>query len=966
MPKQPQGNLLELVRQAQDEASLLADVEQTASLRQKSELPLPSIEGYRIEVELHRGAQGVVYRATELTQGTAVAIKVLGAGRELSASDRVRFAREIEILQTLCHPNIVPVLAEGTLPGEDGKPGRAYFVMPLVEGDPLIRAVDTMVFDRLERVAIFLRAVEAVEAAHRVGVIHRDLKPANILVDRRRQVHLIDFGLSKRPIWPDELDATLTHSHQFIGSLPWSSPEHVSGGIDVRSDVYSLGIILYQLVVGSLPYSLDGGPLAVLERIRDEAPEAPRLLDRSIDRDLETIILTCLQKDPARRYQSAAELKEDLTRYLAGEPIVARRDSLWALAKSTWRRHRLGVSLALGCWIGGMLFGVGALWQMQSLAARQHLAEQQAQAARQAQQAAEQQLATLQSRAAQPASWVSAFETSNELSTMPPEEGWRVMRETWPKLDNVQARQQFLKAIAFSRHPFTHRGLNLGINDPSPQVRSWACIYLAEIALFQPAVNHDRYQSWYTEAEKLELSQVLAQCLTRTAAELAKSPEAPSGSAAAESLGLLAANSSLRQGDMLRIRQAVAESHLAERLLNLATHAGAGSEVRSQAFRALAKLPLDTTWVREKVAPLITDAKNAAEVAGILGAIQERWVVELLVAALPRAVARRDDTAVSNIAAALADQDDSAAIPAMIESIAADNEYRTVYGIGYFGLNKLTGVPYDAKHDGAWWRRWWSENKDRISAKGDVKPLELAEVEPVADEETPAEDSASKALPDEPRARYYLFEGGTGAAKPAAGYKLLVVLPGGDGGSDFRPFVQAIARNCLNDDFLLVELIAPRWHAKKFEDLVWPTQKSRYAEVKFTTEEFIRRVLDEVKKEHKLADELYLLGWSSGGLAVYAAALDKDLPVKGAFVAMSIFRPRQLPDLQAAKGKAFYLLHSPTDFIKMRQPEDAREKLSAAGAVVRLDTYEGGHGWHGDVMGNIRQGIEWIQEKQSP
>jgi predicted esterase len=131
--------------------------------------------------------------------------------------------------------------------------------------------------------------------------------------------------------------------------------------------------------------------------------------------------------------------------------------------------------------------------------------------------------------------------------------------------------------------------------------------------------------------------------------------------------------------------------------------------------------------------------------------------------------------------------------------------------------------------------------------------------------------------------------------------------------------------------------------------------------MRFSTEEFIAAVVDDVTAKKKVdRTRIYALGWSSGGPPVYASSVTEGTPLTGAFVAMSVYKPEQMPPLARAKGKVYYLLHSPQDFIKMRFPEAAKKDLTAAGATVELRTYDGGHGWHGDALGNIRRGVEWL------
>lgn len=226
--------------------------------------------------------------------------------------------------------------------------------------------------------------------------------------------------------------------------------------------------------------------------------------------------------------------------------------------------------------------------------------------------------------------------------------------------------------------------------------------------------------------------------------------------------------------------------------------------------------------------------------------------------------------------------------------------------------------------------------------------------------ETPVEDLR---LEDDQNQRYFLIGPEEETKPPADGYHLLVVLPGGDGGADFHPFVKRIFDNALPEGYILAQAVAPRWSDDK-NRVVWPTKKLRGKKMKFPTETFITAIIEDVKGRHSIDPKhIYLLGWSSGGPPCYTIAIDRKTPVTGVFVAMSVFKPDGLPPLARAKGKSFYVLHSPQDFIHMRFPEAAVKKLAEKGAKTKLQTYSGGHGWKGDVYGNIRAGIEWLEQQ---
>jgi predicted esterase len=198
---------------------------------------------------------------------------------------------------------------------------------------------------------------------------------------------------------------------------------------------------------------------------------------------------------------------------------------------------------------------------------------------------------------------------------------------------------------------------------------------------------------------------------------------------------------------------------------------------------------------------------------------------------------------------------------------------------------------------------------------------------------------------------------------PEPGHPLLLILPGGDGSADFNPFCQRIAEHALPNRYLVAQLVSKKWNNN--QQIIWATAANRVPNQKFTTEQFIDAVIKDVKSKHQLDDQrIHALAWSSGGPALYAATLKKDSPIRGAFIAMSVFNPRFLPPLDGAKGKAFYIFHSPDDQVcPMRMAEAASKELAAKGAKTTLVKYPGGHGWHGPLFQHIRIGIDWLEEQ---
>ena len=281
---------------------------------------------YEIVREIARGGMGVVFLARQRTLNRPVALKMILAGQLADLDAIRRFYIEAEAAANLDHPGIVPIYEVGQHEGQH------YFSMGFVEGQSLSQRLVEGPLPVREAAELIRRVSEAVEYAHSHGVVHRDLKPANILLDQNGNPRVTDFGLAKKV----QGDSGLTGSGQIMGTPSYMPPEQAGGtrgGVGPAADVYALGATLYALVTGRPPFQASTAMDTVIQVISDE-PVPPRRLNVSVPRDLETICLKCLEKDPAKRYASAAALGEDLRRYLAGEPITARPVGQ---AERTWR-----------------------------------------------------------------------------------------------------------------------------------------------------------------------------------------------------------------------------------------------------------------------------------------------------------------------------------------------------------------------------------------------------------------------------------------------------------------------------------------------------------------------------------------------------------------------------------------------------------------------------------------------------
>ncbi len=301
------------------------------------------VAGYEILGVLGRGAMGVVYKARQRGLKRIVALKMISAGTHHGPTDLARFQSEAVAVADLQHPNIVQIYEVG----EDR--GHPYFSLEYVEGDSLAKKISGTPRPPRDAAQLVRALAAGMEYAHERGIIHRDLKPANVLLTLRGDPKVADFGLVKRL----EDDAGQTQSGSILGTPSYMAPEQAEGKIKEigpRSDIYGLGGILYELLTGRPPFRA-ASILDTLEQVRTQEPIPPSEFEPKLPRDLETICLKCLQKDPAKRYARAAALGEDLRRFLAGEPILARPVSrtewLWRWCRRNKRVAFLGGVVAI-------------------------------------------------------------------------------------------------------------------------------------------------------------------------------------------------------------------------------------------------------------------------------------------------------------------------------------------------------------------------------------------------------------------------------------------------------------------------------------------------------------------------------------------------------------------------------------------------------------------------------------------
>jgi TolB-like protein len=293
---------------------------------------------YELLEQIGRGGQGVVFRARQKSLNRIVALKVIGLGRCATEAHLKRFRLEAEAAARLEHPGIVPIHEVGE------RDGSCYFSMKFVEGGQLDEVARREPMPIRRAVELIAKVARTVHYAHEHGILHRDIKPGNILLDAKGEPHLTDFGLARLV----ESESSVTHTLEVLGTPSYMAPEQAVGnnaGVSNATDVYGIGAVLYQLLTGQPPFA-GGTTYETIKLLLDTEPRQPRLLNPKIDRDLSTICLKCLEKDPKRRYASALALAEDLERWLKHEPILARHTGIVARGKKWVRRNPTSALLA--------------------------------------------------------------------------------------------------------------------------------------------------------------------------------------------------------------------------------------------------------------------------------------------------------------------------------------------------------------------------------------------------------------------------------------------------------------------------------------------------------------------------------------------------------------------------------------------------------------------------------------------
>ena len=285
---------------------------------------------YELLEEIGRGSQGVVYRARQKSLNRTVALKIIALGHWASRAHVKRFRREAEAAASLEHPCIVPIYEVGE------RDGACYFGMRFVEGGQLDDVLKRELMPPRQAAELIVKLARTVHYAHEHGILHRDIKPGNILLDAKAEPHLTEFGLARLI----ETESTITRTLEVLGTPSYMAPEQAAGKnieLTAATDIYGLGAVLYQLLTGHPPFA--GGTIyETIKLLLETEPKQPRQLNPKVDRELSTICLKCLEKDPPRRYSSALALAEDLEHWLKHEPIRAHHTGIFTHARKWVQR----------------------------------------------------------------------------------------------------------------------------------------------------------------------------------------------------------------------------------------------------------------------------------------------------------------------------------------------------------------------------------------------------------------------------------------------------------------------------------------------------------------------------------------------------------------------------------------------------------------------------------------------------
>ncbi len=645
-----------------------------------------------------QGGMGAVYKARQKQLDRVVALKILPPGIGHGAAFAGRFVREAKALAKLNHPGIVTIYDFGQTDG------LFYFLMEFVDGVTLRQLLHASRVSPREALAIVPQICDALQFAHDRGIVHRDIKPENLLLDKTGRVKIADFGLAKLMGGENETTtgesaaglAALTQSGKIMGTPQYMAPEQVADPLQVdhRADIYSLGVVFYQMLTGELPTG------------KFELPSKKVQIDVRLDE----VVLRALEKEPELRYQQASVLKtqvEAIASTPQEEPGAVRPagyDFKRRLKKNVLVKLPLAILIAL----------VIRTFFLHKPAAVSPGREASAVQASSASIIADKADWPARLRLLDTQGWHEAFATGQIMAQLPADDGLALLKANWQSISNVAARQQLLKAFAFADHPRLVAACELGYLDPSPEVQDWSLLYLKEIAFRDFATGSPAVREWLAARREQPLEKVITDSMQWLSGELRRL----GGEALRNELDLLTKNKTLLKTHIADAQRAGLDKNLAELC------ASTNTPIALLALKTADNLDFGEDWDRRALLPLISEGRpDEVRVVAIrlLGKKDRAWAFDPLMAVMANAVKFNphgpDPAVIRETAKTLGKMGSPRAIPAMIALIEADGTHDTIYDVGYFALGPLTGVTYDAKHNGTWWKQWWEMNKERYPAE---------------------------------------------------------------------------------------------------------------------------------------------------------------------------------------------------------------------------------------------------------
>jgi serine/threonine protein kinase len=651
-----------------------------------------------------RGGMGAVYKARQPALNRFVALKVLPADyMAANPGFAERFQREARALARLNHPNIVAVY-------EFGQTAGFYFlVMEFVDGVTLRSVLREGKLAPAQALGIVPQICEALQFAHDAGVVHRDIKPENVLIDRSGRVKVADFGLAKI-LSPNAPELGITQVGHRMGTPHYMAPEQVEkpNQVDHRADIYSLGVVFYELLTGELP----------LGRFSPPSRRA------QIDFRLDEVVLRALEKEPAQRYQHVSEVKtgiEDASvrpvkrngRALAAAVIVA----VIAIIYANFRSRE--ISRAEADSLRRKAEDIQRATHIINEAKRKPVEDEASASLR----SLANELLSVTSidpltgeavvnwpervKQMNTGNWRKALAIAESIATgLPPDEGLALVTQSWNTVTNAESRKQFLKAFTFAHHEKLMAVLELGVRDPAPEVQSWAFSYLKNVTGYDMTENYNDALQFVAAYRDRTLDEVLGEVTARFSSAISANEDSEVEQRLKE----------LKETTLLRDHEAGAalESAL-EHVVQ-----GRSEHLVAEALDAASSLKLSPEWHGRVTLPRLS-TNNPVPVRIAAAHALDRgagdWAVEPLLNSLSDLKQIPDvykNSLTFGVGSALAATQSRKAIQLIIEIMQQHNDYATLYGLGYFALNPLTGVSYDEKHDANWWKKWWENNRARF------------------------------------------------------------------------------------------------------------------------------------------------------------------------------------------------------------------------------------------------------------